>query len=69
MSELGTESLLARTDETDGLVACWRFEQFMILGFEEEVAFDLASSTADLHQTRRLISTGCPMDIARDIVL
>ena len=68
MRESGVETMLTQTSEEDELVTCWRFEQFLLLGFEEEAAFDLASSAADLHQARKLIGDGCPHDMALRIV-
>jgi hypothetical protein len=40
-------------------VRFWRREQFLELGFTTSEARVLAKSSADVHETRRLIEAGC----------
>ena len=56
-------------DTESGQVALWRLEQFRLLGFDEEDAFRLATSSADLQLTRSLIAAHCPHDLALRIVV
>jgi hypothetical protein len=55
--------------EEEERVSCWRFEQFLQLGFGEEDACLLSESEVDLNRARSLISAGCPHGFALKIVL
>jgi hypothetical protein len=50
-------------------VARWRFDQFRALGFDNEQAFLLALSSADLQGARTLIAEGCSVRLALRILL
>jgi hypothetical protein len=50
-------------------VSCWRFEQFLKLGFGEEDACLLSESEVDLNRGRSLISAGCPLNLAVKILI
>ena len=56
-------------DPESGQVALWRLEQFRSLGFTDEDAFRLATSSADLQLTRSLIAAQCPHHLAVRIVV
>jgi len=49
-------------------VTAWRYEQFLKLGFDDEQAWTLAGSEADLHASRTLISVGCSPHLAMRIL-
>jgi hypothetical protein len=49
-------------------VRFWRLEQFLELGFSTSEARTLAKSSADLHETRRLIEMGCDRSTAFRLV-
>jgi hypothetical protein len=49
-------------------VSAWRYEQFLKLGFDDEQAWTLAGSDADLHASRTLISVGCSHHLAMRIL-
>jgi hypothetical protein len=55
------------TDEADR-VSRWRYTQFMLLGFDEDQAWELAGSDADLHASRTLIAIGCSHHLAMRIL-
>jgi hypothetical protein len=61
--------------EADGVAAAehrvlrWRLEQFIQLGFGLASSAVLAGSQVDLAQTRRLVTAGCPLDLALRILL
>jgi hypothetical protein len=50
-------------------VWCWRFEQFLAIGFDEQDACLLAESDADLNRARSLVATGCPLTLALQILI
>jgi hypothetical protein len=50
-------------------VARWRFDQFRALGFDNDQAFLLALSPADLQSARTLIAEGCSVGLALRILL
>jgi hypothetical protein len=50
-------------------VRCWRFEQFVELGFTDSDSATLAEATVDLSFMRRLIGAGCPPETASRIAL
>jgi hypothetical protein len=47
----------------------WRRSQFMALGFTPTEASLLTKAPVDLGEVRRLVAAGCPLEIARRIVL
>jgi hypothetical protein len=47
----------------------WRRSQFIALGFTPTEASLLTKASVDLGDVRRLVASGCPLDIARRIVL
>jgi alpha-tubulin suppressor-like RCC1 family protein len=47
----------------------WRREQFRQLGLNEFQATELAASDADLGQARYLLGSGCPPQLALQILL
>jgi hypothetical protein len=49
-------------------VRFWRREQFLELGFTTSEARVLAKSSADVHETRRLIESGCEPSTAFRLV-
>jgi hypothetical protein len=54
----------------DESVRCWRFEELLRAGYDEddatEIAFDLE---IDLHLATTLVSRGCSSELAAQIVL
>ena len=54
-------------DEADR-VSHWRYTQFLLLGFDEDQAWELAGSDADLHASRTLIAVGCSHHLAMRIL-
>ena len=56
-------------EELETAVRSWRFEQFVRLGFTNELSAALAASRCDLSQVRKLIQSGCPPETASRIVL
>jgi hypothetical protein len=69
----GTVSTFAEQHPTDVVVeeeervSCWRFEQFLQLGFAEADACLLSESAVDLNRARSLIGAGCPHNLALKI--
>jgi hypothetical protein len=53
----------------DQQIVSWRFDQFMLLGFDAEDSWLLVDSAADLQLTRSLVGAGCPLHLALRIVL
>ena len=49
-------------------VSEWRHQQFLALGFDEDQAWVLAGSDADLHASRTLIGVGCSHHLAMRIL-
>ena len=47
----------------------WRRSQFIALGFTPTEASLLTKAAVDLGDVRRLVGAGCPLEIARRIVL
>jgi hypothetical protein len=47
----------------------WRRSQFIALGFTPTEASLLTKAPVDLGEMRRLVASGCPLEIARRIVL
>jgi len=52
-----------------GEVFRWRKEQFRELGLSDAQATELAGSEADLGQARYLLRSGCPPELALQILL
>ena len=59
---LGCDELDVRDEELQRLLV-WRVLQFQELGFDVRTAIGLADSAADLGQARRLMATGCPLEL------
>ena len=59
---------LMHTDLEADRVTHWRYEQFLGLGFDDEQAWTLAGSDADLHASRTLIGVGCSHHLAMRIL-
>jgi hypothetical protein len=55
--------------EEEERVSRWRFEQFRSLGLGEEDACVLSESDVDLNRARSLITAGCPLDLALEILV
>jgi hypothetical protein len=55
--------------EEDRDILLWRVDQFRRLGFEDDEAWALAISDADLGQARSLGRGGCPNELAFQILL
>jgi hypothetical protein len=49
-------------------VSEWRYQQFLQLGFDDDQAWALARSVADLHASRTLIGVGCSHQLAMRIL-
>jgi hypothetical protein len=47
----------------------WRRAQFLALGFSPTDASTLTKAPVDLGEVRRLVASGCPLEVARRIVL
>jgi hypothetical protein len=47
----------------------WRQEQFRQLGLNDAEAIELAASKADLGQARYVLESGCPPQLALQILL
>jgi hypothetical protein len=47
----------------------WRRAQFLALGFSPSDASALTKAPVDLGEVRRLVSAGCPLEVARRILL
>jgi hypothetical protein len=54
--------------DEDRDIVLWRVDQFRRLGFENDEAWALALSEADLGQARNLGRSGCPADLAFQIL-
>jgi hypothetical protein len=55
--------------DEDRDIVLWRVDQFHRLGYEDDEAWALALSDADLGQARRLGRASCPTEIALRILL
>jgi hypothetical protein len=42
----------------------WRTRRMISLGADAELAANIATSTADLHDIERLLDAGCPLELA-----
>jgi hypothetical protein len=65
---VGTPVRRARIRDERLRVRFWRREQFLDLGFTTSEARVLAKSSADVHETRRLIESGCERPTAFRLV-
>lgn len=54
--------------EHDLKVRGWRVSQFERMGFDGVQAEFLADSKADLHEAARMLTEGCPIEIAYSIL-
>jgi hypothetical protein len=70
-SSEGPETVISTVGERghDEKILSWRHEAFVRMGFTEFVADFLAATRIDLHQMRKLIDEGCPLDVACDILM
>jgi hypothetical protein len=67
---MSTAELQERPDAEIVLVEQWRFESLSRAGYGPESATVLAAShEVDLHFAMRLLESGCPVDLALQILL
>jgi hypothetical protein len=62
-----SEPLLSPADDDE--VFRWRRDQFRQLGLSDSHAAELAASEADLGQARYVLGSGCPPQLALQILL
>ena len=60
---------VAEVNEEELDIRCWRYEQFVELGFSAAEAYKLADSDADLGHARSLRRSGCGAELALRILL
>ena len=65
--EPGVQKRKPLADET--AVRTWRRAQFLALGFTPKEAEALTKAPVDLGLVRSLVSSGCPLETVRRIVL
>jgi hypothetical protein len=65
--EPGVQKRKPLAEETP--VRSWRRAQFLALGFTPKEAEALAKAPVDLGLVRTLVSSGCPLETVRRIVL
>lgn len=54
----------------DDCVRCWRFDELVRAGYEEEEATEIAFHLdVDLHDATALVRRGCPSALAARIIL
>lgn len=63
------QALREEFDLEETAVMRWRVEQFRALGFDDIAAALLGACRTDLHQARSLVGSGCPLDLALEILL
>ena len=69
MTAAELDALEAPEIESDS-IRCWRFEQLVRAGFNDEDATEIAFHLdIDLHYATRLVRQGCPSSTALKIVL
>jgi len=69
-STLAPVEFVDRTSEEDELVLEWRLEQLERSGYRGEAAVELAERRdVDLHMALRLVASGCPPELAAQILL
>ena len=68
LERLGADELNAWAAEQQQ-VLLWRAVQFSELGFDGTTAVALAQGPVDLNDTRKLVATGCPLELASRILL
>jgi hypothetical protein len=66
VAEAGSSSPRLRDERLR--VRRWRREQFLVLGFTSSDAVALARSAADVHETRKLLQSGCKHGLAFRLV-
>jgi hypothetical protein len=65
-----TEVIAASGTTDEELIFAWRFEQLQRVGFDSELAGDLAAcAEVDLHDATELVERGCPPVLAARILL
>ena len=65
--EPGVQKRKPPAEET--AVRCWRRAQFLALGFTPKEAEAPTKAPVDLGLVRNLVSSGCPLETVRRIVL
>jgi hypothetical protein len=58
------ETLVTEPRNEDERVRAWRAEQFVRLGYDLELAEELAGTTIDWHDADRFIRSGCSLELA-----
>ncbi len=69
MSTFADHHRAENESKEDERVSRWRHSQFRTLGYGEEDARLLSESAVDLNQARFLISAGCPLSLALEILI
>jgi hypothetical protein len=65
-----TEVIEASGMTDEELIFAWRFEQLQRVGFDSELALELAVCTrVDLHDATELVERGCAPTLAAQILL
>jgi hypothetical protein len=68
--ETETEVVAVRGMTDEELIFAWRYEQLQRVGFDAELALDLAvCSEVDLHDATELVRRGCAPTLAARILL
>ena len=68
--ETETEVVAASGMTDEELIFAWRFEQLQRVGFDAELALDLAvCAEVDLHDATELVQRGCAPPLAARILL
>jgi hypothetical protein len=65
-STIGNETVIIRAP--GGAEISWRTQRMTGLGADAELAAEIASSTADVHDIERLLKAGCPLGLAWTIM-
>jgi hypothetical protein len=63
------DELRRASEDEASLVRRWRRRQFMAMGFGLKEAQRLTLAPVDIADMRRLVTSGCPPDTARRILL
>ena len=69
MAPSAEQAIREEFDVEENAVLRWRVEQFRALGFDEVTAALLGACRTDLHQARALVSSGCPLGLALEILI
>ncbi len=68
MASGATAIRVVEVPDDDRDIVLWRVDQFRRLGFGDDESWALAFSEADLGQARNLGRSGCPTDLAFQIL-